>query len=172
MNLQPTLSDTLVLLKPLEASNFEVLFAAAADPILWEQHPNPNRYKREVFENFFQGAIASAGAFLILDKASGTTIGSSRYYGYNADEKSILIGYTFYARPYWGKGYNAAVKKLMIEHAFNFVDTIILHVGAENYRSQSAMAKLGAIKTQEIEVAYYGEPKRVNFEYRLEKEVI
>jgi hypothetical protein len=40
-------------------------------PILkvWEQHPNKDRYQREVFENFFKGAIESKGAFKIVEKS-------------------------------------------------------------------------------------------------------
>ncbi|HAF36753.1 MAG TPA: N-acetyltransferase, partial [Sphingobacterium sp.] len=66
-------------------------------------------------------------------------------------------------------GINPLVKEMMFDFAFNFVDRIYLHVGAENYRSQKAVERLGAIKVAEKMVSYVNEPERKNFEYALEK---
>lgn len=170
MNLQPVLENEIVQLVPLQESDFEILYQVASDPLIWEQHPNKDRYKRKVFQNFFEGAIQSQGAFKIIDKASGETIGSSRFYDYDEANKSVLIGYTFYGRNYWGSHYNPSVKKLMLEYAFQFVNTVYFHIGAENIRSQKAIERLGAVKVREISVAYHGEPEKLNFEYRIEKE--
>ena len=38
------------------------------------------------------------------------------------------------------------VKRLMLDHAFSFVDTVIFWVGESNWRSQGAMTKIGGIK--------------------------
>jgi N-acetyltransferase len=38
------------------------------------------------------------------------------------------------------------VKRLMLDHAFTFVDTVIFWVGEQNLRSQRAMTKIGGIK--------------------------
>jgi RimJ/RimL family protein N-acetyltransferase len=167
VNLQPTLSDKLLRLQPLLESDFERLYAVAADPLIWEQHPNPDRYKRDIFEKYFQGAMASGGAFLVIDNANGEVIGSTRFYDWNPEEKSIFIGYTFLSRSCWGKQYNGAMKQLLLDYAFTFAERVVFHVGAGNIRSQKAMEKLGAIKVKELEVAYYGEALRVNFEYEL-----
>ncbi len=167
--LQPLhLKNELISLIPLKQSDFERLYQVASDPELWAQHPNKNRYQRPVFENFFKGAIESGGAFLILDEHE-QPIGSSRFYDFNPTESSILIGYTFLAKSCWGIGYNNALKKLMLDYAFQSVDQVIFHVGSTNIPSQKAMAKLGAIKSSEIEVAYYGEPVRKNIVYHINK---
>lgn len=159
--LQPVLTSPEVILRPLQADDFEALFAVASDPAIWEQHPNPDRYQRQVFANYFKGAMESQGALLILDAASGEAIGSSRYYDLDLAQDELKIGYTFFAKACWGKGYNRAVKALMITHAFQFVSSIIFHVGITNHRSRRAMEKLGARFQGELEVAYYGEvPKR------------
>jgi RimJ/RimL family protein N-acetyltransferase len=147
-----------------------MLYAVASDPLIWEQHPNPDRYKKEVFEVYFKGAIDSCGAFLIKNAKSGEVIGCTRFYDYNAEDRSILIGYTFFSRAVWGKGVNHAVKRLMLNYAFNFVDKVIFHVGAMNKRSQIAMERLGAIKTGEVEVAYFGEATKLNFIYTIVKD--
>lgn len=169
-NLQPTLQNSLVRIVPLKQEDFEALYAVASDPLIWEQHPNKNRYQRDVFENFFEGAISSGGAFLVYDNETGKVIGSSRYYELDEANKSIAVGYTFIGRDCWGKGHNKALKQLMFDYAFEHVDKIILHIGATNFRSQKASEKLGAIKIGEMEVAYYGEPSKLNFVYQVNKE--
>jgi RimJ/RimL family protein N-acetyltransferase len=145
-NLQPTLQNHDILLRPLAAGDFETLYAVASDPLIWEQHPNSDRYRREVFENFFEEAIASGGAFLILDKKTGAPIGSSRFYEYNPETDSIAIGFTFLARAYWGTAYNKGLKKLMTGYAFTLADHVLFHVGERNFRSQKALEKLGIKK--------------------------
>lgn len=169
VNLQPTLENEFVKIQPLQESDFERLYAVACDPLIWEQHPNKDRYKREVFENFFKGAIESGGAFLVFDKQTNEVIGSSRYYDYNPLNKSVLIGYTFFARSHWGSKYNPALKNLMLQYAFKFVDYVIFHIGANNIRSQKAIERLGAIKIDELEVKYYGEESKLNFVYEIRK---
>ncbi len=167
---QPTLEDENIKLIPLWEDDFERLFEVASDPKIWELHPNKNRYQREIFETFFKGAIESKGAFLVIKKASEEIAGSTRFYHYNEEDNSIFIGYTFYATKFWGKKINAVAKRLMLDYIFQFVEKVNFHVGAENYRSQKAMEKLGAIKKDEIVVAYYGEPDRLNFQYEIKKE--
>ncbi|MGA9649924.1 MULTISPECIES: GNAT family N-acetyltransferase [Pedobacter] len=168
--LQPTLENDLIKIVPLKADDFENLYAVASDPLIWEQHPNQDRYKREVFENFFKGAIESNGAFLVYDKKTGQIVGSSRYYELDEEQNSVAVGYTFIGRQFWGKGHNSALKKLMLDYAFQSVDKVILHIGATNFRSQKATEKLGAIKIADLEVAYYGEPLKWNFVYQIDKQ--
>lgn len=168
--LQPTLKNENVILQPLQVSDFEKLYEVASDPKVWEQHPNKNRYEKEVFQNFFEGAVASEGAFLIIDKESGEVAGSSRFYSWDEDESSIFIGYTFYGTKFWGSKINPQVKKLMLDYIFDYVDLVKFHVGAENWRSRKAMERLGAEFKGEIDVAYYGEPSRENVEYCIRKE--
>lgn len=169
-SIQPTLENEIISLVPLEKHDFEELFDVASDPKVWEQHPNKDRYKREVFENFFQGAMESKGAFLIIDKETEEVLGSTRFYDYNADDNSILIGYTFYGTKSWGKNINSQVKKLMLDYIFEFVDKVIFHVGKENIRSVKAMTKLGAEDLGEEEVAYFGEDSKTNIVFQIKRE--
>ena len=170
MNLQPTdLKNNLVWLEPLKQAHFEELYLVASDPLIWEQHPNPDRYKLDAFTNYFKGAMESGGAFIIRDTLSGKALGSSRYCAYDAANKEIQIGYTFFARSCWGKSINKEVKILMLNHAFNYVDKVAFYVGANNIRSQKAMERIGGIKIREEVVAYFGEPDRLNFRYEISK---
>ena len=168
-DLQPRLENPWIRLRPLLPTDFEPLYAAASDPLIWEQHPNPNRYQRAVFETYFQGAIESGGALLIADNQTGQIIGSSRYYDLDETRATIAIGYTFIARQYWGRDYNRRLKTLMLDHAFQFVATVVFHVGADNTRSRMAMQKLGGQLIGEIAVAYYGEPSRQNVIYEIKR---
>ncbi|RQO64230.1 N-acetyltransferase [Pedobacter sp. KBW01] len=168
-DLQPTLENDLIQIVPLKETDFEALYAVASDPLIWEQHPNKDRYQRTVFKNFFKGAIESKGAFIVYEKETGKIVGSSRYYELDEENSSVAVGYTFIGREFWGKGHNRALKTLMLDYAFQFVDKVILHIGASNYRSQKATEKLGASKVGELEVAYYGEPVKLNFVYQVDK---
>jgi N-acetyltransferase len=156
------LEDESVMLRPLQHSDFEALYAVASDPLIWEQHPNPNRYQRAVFENYFKGAMESGGAYVIIDKTSNLMIGCSRFYDHDLDNRTVMIGYTFFSRTVWGKGHNQATKHLMMNYAFQFVDEILFHVGEHNTRSRIAMTRLGAELLRMETIAYYGEPERVN----------
>ena len=169
-NIQSILENDKIILYPLHEQDFEDLFAVSSDPKIWEQHPNKDRWKKEVFKTFFDGAIQSKGAFKIVDKTRNTVIGCTRFYDYNPQESSILIGYTFYAKEYWGSGTNHSVKKLMLDYIFQFVSTVCFHVGAENIRSQIAISRLGTTKIDEQEVTYFGEQPKLNYVYSLKKE--
>ncbi|WP_443947107.1 GNAT family N-acetyltransferase [Pedobacter sp. AW1-32] len=168
--LQKQIEDDTVILHPLKGDDFEHLYAVASDPKIWEQHPNKDRWKKEVFEVFFTGALESGGAYLIVDRATGTSIGSTRYYEYDAADSSIKIGYTFYATQFWGKGINPRVKTMMLDHIFNYVSVVKFDVGASNLRSQIAISRLGAEKISERLVKYFGEEPKLNFTYQLNKE--
>lgn len=169
-SVQPVLENEEFQLIPLQQGDFESLYEVASDPKVWEQHPNKDRYQREIFENFFRDAIESKGAFKIIEKSTGDVLGSSRYYNFDQDDNHIFIGYTFYGTKSWGKGINPQVKKLMLDYIFQFVDKVHFHIGKENFRSQKALEKLGGEKIAEEEVAYFAEPTRTNFVYEIKKE--
>src|SRR5690606_36948337 len=144
-DLQPILRGQLLILRPLRPQDFDALFAVASDPLIWEQHPASDRYLEPVFREFFRGALASGGGFAVLDAADESIIGSSRYFGYDPDRREIEIGWTFLARRYWGGRYNGELKRLMLEHAFQFVDRVLFIVGPTNWRSRKAVEKIGGI---------------------------
>ncbi|TAG55178.1 MAG: N-acetyltransferase [Cytophagales bacterium] len=170
MNLQPlNLENTLIKLNPLTENDFEKLYKVASDPLIWEQHPISDRFKKEVFQLYFNSALASKSAFLIFNTTENELMGSTRFYDFNSENKSIAIGYTFLAIKYWGGKYNFEVKKMLLDYAFEFVNTVFFHIGPQNIRSQKAIIKIGASFSKEIEYDYYGK-KTSNFEYKLDKE--
>ena len=151
MELQPHLIGELVELRPLQAEDWDGLFMAAADPLIWEQHPASDRYEEQVFREFFQGALDSNGAFAVIDRNTDKIIGSSRYHNYDPDNSQVEIGWTFLARGYWGGKYNGEMKRLLLEHAFRFVNVVVFRVGATNLRSRKAVERIGGVLTDRRE---------------------
>ena len=142
------------MLRPLTEADWDALYGVAADRELWAVHPSHNRWQEPVFREFFADALAKGGALAIVDKASGEVIGSSRFQFCERQEEAgaLEIGWSFLARAYWGKGCNAEFKRLMLEHAFRYVDRVVFRVGADNVISRKAMANIGGRLTGEIEV--------------------
>src|SRR5262249_29945398 len=132
---QPTLKGKLIELRPLRPEDFDDLFAVAADPLIWEQHPDSNRYLEGIFRAFFQDALNSGGALIALESESRRVIGSSRFHAYDPARGEVEIGWTFLARSHWGGSYNGEMKRLMLEHAFRFVNRVLFVVGVTNLRS-------------------------------------
>lgn len=150
-DLQPTLEDALIVLRPLRQSDFEELYSVASDPLVWEQHPAKDRCERDVFELFFGDAMTSAGAFVVIDKETGKIIGSTRFHRVKESKTAIEIGWTFLARKYWGGRYNRSMKQLMIDWALQFVDNILFYIDENNIRSQKAVEKIGGERIFAIE---------------------
>lgn len=144
--LQPTLQGELIRLRPLRSQDFPALYAVAADPLIWEQHPDRDRYKESVFREFFREAMDSGGALLATDAQGGEVIGSSRFHGYDGERREVEIGWTFLARSNWGGRFNREMKRLMLHHAFRFVDRVVFLIGPENIRSQRTVEKIGAVR--------------------------
>src|SRR5262245_15940454 len=143
--LQPTLAGSLLVLRPLRPEDWESLYAVASDPLIWEQHPDNERYKELVFGEFFRGALESGGALVAIDRRDGRIVGSSRYADYDEARSEIEIGWTFLARSHWGGRYNGEMKRLMLDHAFRFVDSVVFIIGPKNMRSRRAIVKIGGV---------------------------
>jgi RimJ/RimL family protein N-acetyltransferase len=145
-DMQPFLAGELISLRPLRIEDFDDLYSVASDPLIWEQHPSKDRYKEEVFKNFFRDALNSGGALIAVDSKDGRVIGLSRYHGYDHEKSEVEIGWTFLARSHWGGAYNREMKRLMLQHAFESVNTVVFLVGPQNLRSQRALEKIGGLR--------------------------
>ena len=168
-DLQPHLKGELIELRPLTPNDWDELFAVASDSLIWEQHPEPDRYREVVFRIFFRDALESGGAFIIIDRKTQQIIGSTRFYGYDPEKSEIEIGWTFLARKCWGGRYNAEMKRLLLNHAFKFVESVVFFVGEENVRSQRAMEKVGAIKVGKATRVFGNHPPTPNLKYVIKK---
>ena len=168
--LQTVLNGQTLQLIPLQPEHWPALMQAASDPLIWTLHPEPERYKPELFRPVFDSGLASGGAYLICDKQSSEVLGTSRYYDFNAVKQEVAIGYTFLVRSRWGGATNSELKHLMLTHAFSFVNTVWFHVGEHNLRSRRAVEKLGALYTHTDTTAPTGVARATAF-YRLDKSI-
>jgi N-acetyltransferase len=161
---QPTLHGELLEVRPLRREDFDALSAAASDPLIWAQHPEPDRWREDVFRRYFEEQLESGGAVVAIDRHTGATVGMSRFHGYDEHRSEVEIGWTFLVRSHWGGTYNRELKDLMLAHAFRFVRSAVFLVGPENLRSQRAVEKIGAVRCGSRLDAY----GRKSFAYRIE----
>jgi RimJ/RimL family protein N-acetyltransferase len=166
-DLQPILEGKLLTLRPLQPEDFQELYAVASDPLIWEQHPNSDRYQEEVFKEFFREGLDSGGALIAIDAKDGRAIGSSRFHGHNEENSEIEIGWSFLARSHWGGAYNGEMKQLMLRHAFQFVNSVNFIIGTRNLRSQKAIEKIGGVRVG----SRVDKNGRDNFVYQITKNI-
>lgn len=145
---QPHLRGELLELRPLRREDHDELRQAASDRLIWEQHPAKERATPEGFRTYFEEHLAAGGTLAVIDRATGRIIGQSRYV-YDAERDEVEIGWTFLVRSHWGGTYNAELKRLMLEHAFGSVDTVVFLIHEDNIRSQRSVEKLGAVRVPE-----------------------
>jgi len=167
-NWQPTLRGERITLRPICADDLDAMHTAANDPEIWAQHSETNRHERAVFERFFEGAMASGGGLVIIDHSDGRVIGSSRYYDWNPQDQSVVVGYTYLERAHWGGATNREVKSLMLAHAFQWARTIRFHVSPGNIRSQRALERIGARFEEQSIVSLFGIPSE-RMIYRIDR---
>jgi len=92
VNRQPTLEGELVVGRPLRVDDFAELYAVAADPPLWEQHPESDRWRQEVFRAYFDDHLAAGGALAVVERATGNMIGATRYENHDPEASEVEIG--------------------------------------------------------------------------------
>jgi N-acetyltransferase len=174
MDLQPELRGELVVLRPLREEDWEALYAAASDPLIWAQHPARDRWMQDKFRVYFEEALARdggrGGAFVVLDATTGAVIGSTRFHGYNPQRSEVEIGWTFLTRAYWGGRHNAEMKRLLLDHALQFVERVLFFVGADNLRSQKAMERIGARREGLVDKDSHGGGRLTHVKFVIDRE--
>ncbi len=144
-DMRPCLVGSTLELRPITADDYAAVYAAASDPLIWEQHPDSQRWREDVFAEWWRRAMQD-NALAVIDRATAKIIGSTRFLAYKGDE--VEIGWTFLARSHWGGWANGEMKRLMLEHAFRDerIERVVLLIGPDNIRSQKAAEKIGAVK--------------------------
>lgn len=169
LDLQPTLENDLVILRPLDLKDYTSLYQIASDPLIWVQHPCSDRYKEDVFKVFFADSLNSKGALIVVNKMTNQAIGSTRFKRINGVDNAIEIGWTFLSRIYWGGQYNKSIKYLMCTYAFKAIDDIVFYIDKQNIRSQKAVEKLGGIRIISPEFSQLISNNKSNLTYRISK---
>jgi len=165
LNLQPTLKNELIILRPLRENDFEPLYQVAKDPLIWEQHPSNDRYQINVYTKFFNESIESKGSLVIIDKKSNEVIGSTRFKRIIGVPSAVEIGWSFLSRKNWGGKYNKVVKKLMLDYAFQSIEGVVFYIGKKNIRSQKAIEKLGGVRIPESKFQHLIKKSETDYTY-------
>ena len=144
-----TLEGTLVRLEPLSQGHAPALLEAGSDDDLWRFMTIERPRTLADVERYVAAALAQdAGRqvpFATIERASGRTVGSTRYFDVRPRDRGVEVGYTWIGRAWWGSAINPEAKRLMLAHAFETLgaERVQLKTDARNLRSQAAMAKLG-----------------------------
>lgn len=153
MDRQPILEGERLLLRPLRESDRAAFVTAAGDPLIWEQHPDVNRWRDAECNAWFDGALAEAGALAVIEKESGELVGSSRFQALDLGPDVAVIGSTFLVRRLWGSGANCEMKRLMLAHALAARPRAWFLIGENNWRSRKAIEAIGGRLTEETYIA-------------------
>lgn len=99
-------------------------------------------YLNQAFETMESG---SALPFVVIDRQTGSMVGSTRFYDFSLASGSTLLGYTWYSKQYQGSGINTHCKLLLLEYAFEVLhlERVELRADLRNTRSIAAMKKIG-----------------------------
>ncbi len=141
-----------ITLAPLGLEHEEGLRDAACDGELWRLRitsvPEPEQVRRYIEDALQTRLDGHRFAFVVLDEATGTVLGSSSYHDILPAVKRVEIGYTWYRKSSQRTHVNTTCKLLLMGHAF---DTLGCHVVGWrtdnfNFASQAAIERLGARK--------------------------
>lgn len=139
-----------VALRPLEAGDLDDLFAVASDPEIWKL-TSVDYSVRDVFYPNFTTALEDrrsgrAYPFVILDRASGRIVGTTRFLDIHPADRKLEIGVTWMAPACWGTGANMESKFLLLQYCFEVLHAhrVQFRAKADNLRSRRALEKIGA----------------------------
>jgi RimJ/RimL family protein N-acetyltransferase len=139
-----------VRLEPLRPEHATGLAEIGLDEDLWKWIPTPVRTPAEM-SSYVQTALkeqanGSALAFVLIEKASGRTIGSTRYGNIERAHYRLEIGWTWVARQWQRSPINTEAKYLLLRHAFETLKCIRVELKTDslNDRSRAAILRIGA----------------------------
>jgi RimJ/RimL family protein N-acetyltransferase len=141
-----------IVLEPLEQRHAADLFKAGARPEIWRFMPirgftTAAGVARWIDNAREAAANGSEAPFAIVEKATGTAIGSTRFLDIRSEERSVEIGWTWLAPSHQRTGVNTEAKYLLLREAFEerLFLRVAFYTDAQNGRSRAALVRLGAV---------------------------
>ena len=145
-----TLTGNHIRLEPMRPEHASALLEAGRAGEVWEWMPT-RPVNPETMEGWLKKAmqLESQGReypFVVILVQSGRLVGSTRYLDVQEDDRTVEIGWTWYAPETWGTIVNPEAKYLLMRHAFDDWGAIrvALKTDIRNVHSQAAIKKLGA----------------------------
>jgi len=152
MSLGPTtLQGRLIRLEPLRPHHAAGVYTAGCSPAIWTWLSSSIAAPEDA-DRFIASAAAGEASgrelpFAVLRAEDGAVVGSTRYLDIDPVNRSVEIGWTWYAPSVWGTAVNPEAKLLLMQHAFEDwgARRVWLKTDNRNLHSQAAMRKLGAV---------------------------
>ena len=147
------LSGNLVRLEPLADAHITELVALGADEAIWAHLPldgtDAARLNRELRTAVLQRANGGQypfTVFAIAPDGGERIVGSTRFFDIFPEHRKLEIGWTWYAKDAWGRGYNTECKLLLLTFCFEQLSAnrVQLKTRVNNLRSRAAIEKIGA----------------------------
>ena len=140
-----------VLLEPLDLAHADDLFAATADPQVWQHLGAPQPVAADELAAAVRAYLAAwqrgeQVPWVQRCAVTGAVVGTTSYYEIDPERRSVAIGHTILGRPWWRTGINTEAKLLLLERAFGELGAVrvVWHTDIRNERSQRAIERLGA----------------------------
>ncbi|MBT3134867.1 GNAT family N-acetyltransferase [Alteromonas sp. ALT199] len=137
-------------LTPLTMEHADALVNAATDGELWKLWFT-SVPSAEIIDDYITSALEQKAKglslpFVVIDKASGEVIGSTRFCNADLLNQRVEIGYTWYSKSYQKTSCNTECKLLLLTHAFESLEAIAVEFRTNwhNQASRSAITRLGA----------------------------
>jgi N-acetyltransferase len=147
-----TLAGSRVRLQPLTAGHTLTLLKAASDPEVFRWYAT-RMDTPEALQSWIESALAEqrrglALPFVVIDRATGETVGSTRFGNVDRSNLRVEIGWTWIVGPWQRTGLNREAKLLMLTHAFEVwhVRRVEFKTHSENTKSRTALLRLGAVE--------------------------
>ncbi|MEK4350600.1 GNAT family N-acetyltransferase [Paenibacillus sp. FSL R5-0475] len=146
------LEGNTVKLIPMDDSHVEGLARVLRNPNIWEF-----TWRKITSDEQVQDLITTAFAnqnnesqipFVILEKATGQIVGTTRIMHPDLVHRNAEIGCTWISPEYWRTSVNTEAKSLLLHYCFEELKLIRVEftVVKTNLRSQRAVERLGAVK--------------------------
>lgn len=150
INKDYVLEDAAVLLRPLQAEDYERLLPFALnEPATW-QYSLQNAAGEDGLKKYITDAIAARESgkdypFIVFDKLTNVYAGSTRFYDIQPAHLTLQLGYTWYGEKFRGTKLNKHCKFLLLSMAFEQIgaERVEFRADAANQRSIAAMKSIG-----------------------------
>ena len=144
------LENERVRLQPMHQIDIDKLQVFSVEqPEIWKYSLQPAN-GLENLKSYMETALLSkkeekSYPFIVFDKRSQQIAGSTRFYDFQKNQKTVQIGYTWYGKEFQGTGVNKQCKMLLLDFAFEElgIERVEFRADARNERSIAGMKSIG-----------------------------
>ncbi|CAB3775812.1 GNAT family N-acetyltransferase [Paraburkholderia fynbosensis] len=144
------LTGATVELRALRQEHAPALLDAAADGQLWNMKltvvPGPDTIGGYIASALEGCAAGTVMPFVIVLRASGAIVGSTRFWKIDRANRKLEIGHTWLSESVQRSAVNTEAKYLLLSHAFDAMQCVRVQFTTDelNERSRAAILRIGA----------------------------